>query len=84
MKKITFTFLLAIALVAFISSFYGIPKSVYVDSPCYVCDGGGYVCYKGNDTSDKRKNAKGKYKCKVTGLSSCTKTNCKNRFVSSR
>ncbi len=84
MKNITFILLLALALIAFISSFYGIPKSVYVDSQCYTCEGGGYVCYNGNDTSKKRKNAKGKYKCKVTGLASCTKANCKGRFVSSR
>jgi hypothetical protein len=40
---------------------------------CFLCEGGGYVKYTGDDTFDKRKKAKEKFNCKVSGTtSSCS------------
>lgn len=39
---------------------------------CYMCEGGGYVKYKGDDTFDKRKKAQA-MGCKVSGTTgSCS------------
>lgn len=44
---------------------------------CYVCAGGGYVRYRGSDTFAKRKEAKRKCGCTVTGTaSSCSNPKC--------
>ena len=48
----------------------------YADG-CYLCKGGGYVKYRGSDTFRKRKQAKKKCNCKVTGTtSSCSNPKC--------
>lgn len=40
---------------------------------CFICADGGYVQYKGDDTFAKRKEAKEKFSCEVTGTtSSCS------------
>ena len=40
---------------------------------CFLCQGGGYVKYTGDDTFDKRKKAKEKFDCTVSGTtSSCS------------
>ncbi|EKD41294.1 MAG: hypothetical protein ACD_73C00773G0001 [uncultured bacterium] len=40
---------------------------------CYLCSGGGYVAYTGDDTFDKRKKAKEQLSCQVSGTtSSCS------------
>ena len=40
---------------------------------CFLCEGGGYVKYTGDDTFEKRKKAKEKFGCKVTGTTgSCS------------
>lgn len=40
---------------------------------CYLCSGGGYVKYTGEDTFDKRKKAKEMFSCIVNGTtSSCS------------
>ena len=40
---------------------------------CYMCEGGGYVKYTGDDTFEKRKKAQEKFKCKVSGTTgSCS------------
>lgn len=40
--------------------------TVFADG-CYMCEGGGYVKYKGDDNFAKRKEAEEKYGCKVSG-----------------
>ena len=41
---------------------------------CFLCEGGGYVAFKGDDTFDKRKKAKEQFSCNVVGTkSSCSK-----------
>ena len=37
---------------------------------CFLCEGGGYVKYTGDDTFEKRKKAKEQFDCKVTGTTS--------------
>ena len=40
---------------------------------CFLCSGGGYVKYTGDDTFDKRKKAKEEFGCEVSGTtSSCS------------
>lgn len=40
---------------------------------CYLCQGGGYVQYTGDDTFEKRKKAEQQFGCKVGGTtSSCS------------
>lgn len=40
---------------------------------CYLCQGGGYVKFKGADTFDKRKKAEKNFGCKVSGTTgSCS------------
>jgi len=57
-------------------------QNICADSQrCYMCKGGGYVCYVGKDTFELRKQAKSKYACEVSGTSSCSSSQCKNRFV---
>jgi len=46
-----------------------IPLALYADG-CYLCEGGGYVKYVGEDTFAKRKEAQDKLQCKVTGTTS--------------
>ena len=42
---------------------------------CFLCEGGGYVKFTGDDTFEKRKKAKEKFDCKVNGTtSSCSKS----------
>ncbi len=48
---------------------------------CYTCRGGGYVCFTGSDTFDKRKKAKDNHGCEISGTSSCQDYHCKGRFV---
>ena len=49
---------------------------------CYLCQGGGYVRYRGSDTFAKRKQAKKKCGCKVTGTtSSCSNPKCTVSFL---
>ena len=44
---------------------------------CYICAGGGYARYRGKDTFAKRREAKKKCNCTVTGTtSSCTNPKC--------
>jgi hypothetical protein len=44
------------------------PNAVLADG-CYICEGGGYVQYYGEETFEMRKRAKA-IGCKVTGTSS--------------
>lgn len=53
--------------------FFGISSS-YADG-CYLCTGGGYVKYEGEDTFDLRKQAKTEFGCEVTGTSSSCNPN---------
>ena len=48
--------------------------SVYSQTDgCYLCEGGGYVKFKGPDTFEKRKKAKEQFGCKVSGTTgSCS------------
>jgi hypothetical protein len=40
---------------------------------CFLCEGGGYVAFTGDDTFDKRKKAKEQFGCTVSGTtSSCS------------
>jgi hypothetical protein len=67
MKKI-FGF---ITVMAFVAGF-AFTSSAQTDG-CYLCEGGGYVKFKGADSSAKRKKAKDDYGCKVSGTtSSCS------------
>lgn len=43
------------------------PIGVAFADGCFMCEGGGYVKYKGDDTFAKRKEAEEKYDCKVSG-----------------
>ncbi|MDH4127545.1 MAG: hypothetical protein OEV44_02240, partial [Spirochaetota bacterium] len=52
-----------------------------IATPCYICQGGGYVCYSGSDTFDKRKKAKKEHKCNVKGTSTCSSINCNGKYV---
>jgi hypothetical protein len=48
----------------------------YADG-CYMCKEGGYVRYRGSDTFAKRRKAKKKCGCTVTGTtSSCSNPKC--------
>lgn len=52
---------------------------------CYMCKGGGYVKYRGSDTFKKRKEAKKKCNCTVTGTtSSCANPKCTVSVISFR
>lgn len=49
------------------------PAISYADG-CYLCQGGGYVEFKGEDTFAKRREAKEKFACVVQGTAStCTR-----------
>lgn len=49
-----------------------IPSLARADG-CYLCSGGGYVAYTGDDTFDKRKKAQEQFGCQVSGTtSSCS------------
>lgn len=77
MKKILFStlalcFILSLVIVS-TNSFAGKYK-------CFICKGGSYVCFNGDDTFDKRKKAKG-IGCEVSGTSSCDDSHCKGKFV---
>ena len=59
---------IAISLISIAGLFGG---TAYADG-CYLCEGGGYVKFKGSDTFDKRKKAQS-LGCKVTGTTgSCS------------
>jgi len=71
MKKILV--FLAVTGVA-LSMVFSVNLSAQTDG-CYLCEGGGYVKFKGADTFDKRKKAKEKFGCKVSGTaSSCSQS----------
>jgi len=49
------------------------PAFVARANGCYMCEGGGYVKYNGDDTFAKRKEAKEKFGCNVSGTTgSCS------------
>lgn len=51
----------------------GTTGSIALADGCYMCSGGGYVAYTGDDTFDKRAAAKAQYGCDVSGTtSSCS------------
>jgi len=51
----------------------GVSPAALADG-CFLCEGGGYVAYKGDDTFAKRKKAKEQFGCKAHGTtSSCSK-----------
>jgi hypothetical protein len=52
----------------------GVTVTLYSQTDgCYLCEGGGYVKFKGADTFDKRKKAKEQFGCKVSGTTgSCS------------
>lgn len=65
MKTMLALFTLTLALVA-------LPQIAKADG-CFLCSGGGYVQYTGDDTFDKRKAAKEQFGCEVSGTtSSCS------------
>ncbi len=51
----------------------GISGVAYADG-CYLCQGGGYVAFTGDDTFEKRRDAKEKFGCVVQG----TTSSCQN------
>ena len=64
-------FFMLLLAASIISIFGFFNKPAFADG-CYLCEGGGYVKYKGADTFDKRKKAKS-IGCKVTGTTgSCS------------
>lgn len=68
MKKL-FGFMLVLAFIAA----FAFSTNAQTDG-CYLCEGGGYVKFKGADTFDKRKKAKEQFGCKVSGTTgSCSK-----------
>lgn len=51
----------------------GILPSVAQADGCYLCSGGGYVQFAGDDTFEKRQKAKSDFGCEVSGTtSSCS------------
>lgn len=49
------------------------PSLAALADGCYMCEGGGYVKYEGDDTFAKRKEAKEKFQCTVSGTTgSCS------------
>lgn len=63
-----FILLVAVSILSIIGLFN---NPAFADG-CYLCEGGGYVKYKGADTFDKRKKAQS-IGCKVTGTTgSCS------------
>ena len=57
---------MGICLVAFIGGFTPLAQA----GGCYLCSGGGYVQFTGDDTFDKRKKAESQFGCKVSGTTS--------------
>ncbi len=88
-KLVSFLFLIAIGItMLFLSSYATVDQSyaaekyeVASNSPCYGCRGGGYVCYSGKDSFAKRKKARKKYGCKVSGTFSCSKHKCNGKYI---
>ncbi len=89
-KLLSFFSLIVIGLTMLFLSSYGTVDQTYAaaqyqytgsNSPCYGCRGGGYVCYSGKDSFAKRKKAKKKYGCKVSGTSSCSKHKCNGKYI---
>ncbi len=65
-----------VAVLGFFAILGGGVYYAYADG-CYMCEGGGYVRYRGSDTFAKRKEALKKCKCKVSGTtSSCSNPKC--------
>ncbi len=65
------------ALVALVAALALVPSVPARADGCYLCEGGGYVRYRGSDTFAKRKRAREKCGCKVTGTTSrCTNPKC--------
>lgn len=65
-----------IALVFGLLMIFGGWRQVRADG-CYVCKEGGHVRYRGSDTFAKRREAKKKCNCTVTGTtSSCANPKC--------
>lgn len=91
-RTVTFLFIVVIGIAMLflfyhetVDQSYAIEKSEFAasNSPCYGCRGGGYVCYSGKDSFAKRKKAKKKYGCKVSGTSSCSKHKCNKKYINS-
>lgn len=62
-------YLVMIAMVLGVSS---MAAPAFADG-CFLCEGGGYVAYTGDDTFEKRKQAKEQFGCTVSGTtSSCS------------
>ncbi len=78
MKKIVFS---AITLIFLFSMAIITTRSLAGRYNCYTCRGGGYVCFNGSDTFDKRKKAKDNHACEISGTSSCEDYHCKGKFV---
>lgn len=64
MKKLV----LSVCLVSFLAVL-GFSRIAAADG-CYMCEGGGYVKYVGDDTFEKRKKAKEQFGCNVSGTTS--------------
>ena len=65
------------AFVALVAALAFVPTVPARADGCYLCEGGGYVRYRGSDTFAKRKKAREKCGCKVTGTTSrCTNPKC--------
>jgi hypothetical protein len=66
--------LLGFAMAVLFALSLGVTLTVYSQTDgCYLCEGGGYVKFKGPDTFEKRKKAKEQFGCKVSGTTgSCS------------